>query len=90
MSLWESVCVSLDFRRVRNTLVDVFFTLRPIDVIVHRHEDGSIFRFLKFDSVVCHLPLNLVEQIQCGPSIDFQPPSDEGKDMKDHIMRNRC
>ena len=24
------------------------------------------------------------------PSIDFQPPSDEGNDMKDHIIRNMC
>ena len=27
---------------------------------------------------------------QGGPSIDFQTPSDEGKDMKDHIIRNMC
>ena len=27
---------------------------------------------------------------QGGPSIDFQTPSDEGKDMKDHIIRNTC
>ena len=28
---------------------------RPIDVIVHRHEDDSIFEFLSSDSVLCHL-----------------------------------
>ena len=55
MSLTESVCESLDLRSARNTLFEVLFTLRPIDVIVHRHEDDSILNFFKFDSVLCHL-----------------------------------
>ena len=27
---------------------------------------------------------------QGDPSIDFRPPSDEGEDMKDHIIRSMC
>ena len=27
---------------------------------------------------------------QADPSIDFRLPSDEGKDMKDHIIPNKC
>ena len=45
MSLRESVCLTLDFRRVRNTHVEVFITLQRTDVIVHRHEDDPMFEF---------------------------------------------
>ena len=47
MSFKRSFCVRLDFRSVRNTLSEVFFTLRPTDVIVHRHEDDSVLNILQ-------------------------------------------
>ena len=61
MFLRESVCVSLNIQRIRNTLFEVS-CFRPVDVIVLRHEDDPIFEFLKVDSLFCHLSLNLKEQ----------------------------
>ena len=58
---------------VRNTLFEVFLTLRPHEVTVHRQQDDSIFGFFRFDSVLCHLSSNLVEQIQCCVPIQFVP-----------------
>ena len=59
VSFWKSVCIAFETH---------VFT-------VHRHEDDSIFEFLKSDSFFCHLPFNLMEQFQCCVSWENGIPS---------------
>ena len=60
MSLRESVCVSLNFHRIRNTFKKSFF--RPIVTV-----DMKMIRSSNSSGLVllfCHLSLNLVEQFR--------------------------
>ena len=41
------------------------FRLSPIDVVVYRHEDNSIFELFKLNSLVFHRPSDLMKQLQC-------------------------
>ena len=83
MFLWESVCVSLDLRGVRNTLLKVFFTFRPIDVIVHRHEHDPISVVLveqlqhcvSWENVSLELDLLSVDSIQFLIVLGIHEPS---------------
>ena len=60
MSRLEVSCVTLDLFGTRKTFIVISFH-SPIDVVEHRHEDGSIFKFFWTCLTNCHSVLNLLE-----------------------------
>ena len=67
MSFWKSVCVILNFFRIRNTHFQLYIFC-PSDFVEHRqhwHEDDSISEMFTSDPVLCHRLLDFTKQIQC-------------------------
>ena len=62
-----SFCVVSDLlQSSEKHLLEFAFTLRPIDVLEHRHVDDPIFEFFCSDSACCHFYLNLFEKFHCA------------------------
>ena len=55
MSFKRSICITLYFQIIQKTYFKGSIFCR-MDVVVHRHEDDSIFEFFRSDPVPCHLP----------------------------------
>ena len=64
--------------------------LCPIDVVVHRHEDDSIFEQFRLDPVLCQRPLDLTKQLQCCVSWEiFHSSSTSSSSMPSHSRYSR-
>ena len=70
MSFWESCRVRRNFQRIRNTSF-FKFAFSSIDVVLHRHEDDSIFELFTLNPVLFHNLLDLTKQLQCCVSWEF-------------------
>ena len=44
------------------------FSTSPIDVVVYRHEDDSVFELFKLNILLIHRRLDLTKQLQCRVS----------------------
>ena len=49
-----------------------------VPCVLSGHEDDSIIEIVTFDSVLCHLSLNLVEQTQCCVSWEIRHSNSNG------------
>ena len=70
MSFKKSFHVRLNFSRIRNTHLFVSICC-PIDVVIHRHEDDSIFELFTLNPALFHRPLDLTKHLQYCVSWKF-------------------
>ena len=72
MSELEAFCVIVDFFGIRKTFIVMSF-LSPIEVVGHRHEDDSVFKFFWTCLTICHFVLTLLKNLQCCVSWENIP-----------------